>query len=64
VNKGKKADSVLDLPHSDQPRLVRLAEGLGDDGGLKALRLDDYAPRKRLRPVMLQQILFSYTDAI
>ena len=47
-----------------QMRLFGLAETLGDDGWLKALRLEDYAPRKARRPGMLQQILFAYTDAI
>jgi hypothetical protein len=45
-----------------QPRLFGLAETLGDDGWLKALRLEDYAPR-RARPEMLQQVLFAFTDA-
>lgn len=49
---------------SGQPRLFGLAETLGDDGWLKALRLDDYAPRKQPRPQMLQQILFAYTEAV
>jgi hypothetical protein len=39
-----------------------LAETLGYDGWLKALRLEDYAPR-RARPEMLQQVLFALTDA-
>ena len=45
-----------------QPRLFGLAETLGDDGWLKALRLENYAPR-RARPEMLQQVLFAFTDA-
>ncbi len=45
-------------------RLFGLAETLGDDGWLKALRLDDYAPRTPRRPAMLQQVLFAYTDAV
>ena len=45
-----------------QPRLFGLAETLGDDGWLKALRLEDYAPR-RARPEMRQQVLFAFTDA-
>ena len=49
---------------SDQMRLFGLAETLGDDGWLRALRLEDYAPRSPRRPGMLQQALFPYTDAI
>jgi putative transposase len=49
---------------SDQMRLFGLAETLGEDGWLKVLRLDDYAPRSSRRPEMLQQVLFTYTDAI
>jgi putative transposase len=45
-----------------QSRLFGLAETLGDDGWLKALRLEDYATR-RARPEMLQQVLFAFTDA-
>ena len=47
-----------------QMRLFGLAETLGEDGWLKALRLDDYAPRSSRRPDMLQQVLFAYADAI
>ncbi len=40
---------------SGQPRLFGLAETLGEDGWLKALRVEDYAPRRRPRyPGMLQ----------
>ena len=46
-----------------QMRLFGLAEGLGQAGWLKMLRLDDYAPRKRQRPGMLQQALFPYGEA-
>jgi len=49
---------------SGQLRLFGLAETLGDDGWLKMLRLDDYAPRGPRRPGMLQQALFAYTDAV
>jgi hypothetical protein len=49
---------------SDQMRLFGLAETLGEDGWLKVLRLDDYAPRSSRRPQMLQQVLFTYTDAV
>jgi hypothetical protein len=49
---------------SNQPRLFGFSETLGDEGWLKAVRLGDYAPRRPRRPRMLQQSLFSYTDAI
>ena len=45
-------------------RLFGLAEILGEEGWLKVLRLDDYAPRSSRRPEMLQQVLFTYTNAI
>jgi putative transposase len=45
-----------------QMRLFGLAEALGEDGWLKVLWLEDYAPR-RARPEMLQQVLFALTDA-
>jgi hypothetical protein len=48
---------------SGQPRLFGLSETLGEDGWLKALRLDNYAPRRSRRPVMLQQGLFPYHEA-
>jgi hypothetical protein len=47
-----------------QMRLFGLAESLGEDGWLKALRLDDYAARAPRRPGMLQQVLFAYLDAV
>ena len=47
-----------------QPRLFGLAETLGEEGWLKALRLGDYAPRSPRHPDMLQQVLFTYTDAL
>ena len=46
-----------------QMRLFGLAEGLGEDGWLKALRLEDYALRRPRRPGMLQQALFPYGEA-
>jgi hypothetical protein len=49
---------------SGQMRLFDLTETLGEDGWLKVLRLDEYAPRSARRPQMLQQVLFTYTDAI
>ena len=47
-----------------QPRLFGLSEALGEDGWLKALRLKDYAPSRVRRPGMLQQVLFTHTDAV
>lgn len=47
-----------------QMRLFGLAETLGEDGWLKVLKLDDYTPRSSRRPEMLQQVLFTYTDAL
>jgi hypothetical protein len=44
-----------------QLRLFDLGEVLGEEGGMKVLKLDEYAPR---RPDKLQQVLFSYTEAI
>ena len=56
---------LFDTPFaSGQPRLFGLAETLGEDGWLKVLRLEEYAPRSSRRPQMLQQVLFTYTDAI
>ena len=46
-----------------QLRLFRL-ESLGEAGWLKALKLDEYAPRRRPQPLALQQPLFAYLDAI
>ena len=47
-----------------QPRLFDLAEALGEEGWLKALRLADYAPRRPRQPEFLQEVLFPYTVAI
>jgi len=47
-----------------QMRLFGLAETLGEEGWLKVLRLEDYAPRSSRQPERLQQVLFTYTDAI
>jgi putative transposase len=46
-----------------QMRLFGLAETLGEDGWLKALRLEDYAARRPRRPQALQQALFPYHEA-
>ena len=45
-----------------QPKLFALA-ALGEAGWLKAVKLEDYAPRKPRRPAMLQQALFPYGEA-
>ena len=47
-----------------QLRLFDLGEVLGEEGWMKVLKLDEYAPRKPRRPDQLQQVLFSYTEAI
>ncbi len=47
-----------------QLRLFGLEDALGESGWLKALRLEEYAARTRQRPQALQQVLFSYLDAI
>ncbi len=44
-----------------QLRLFDLGEVLGEEGWMKVLKLDEYTPR---RPDKLQQVLFSYTEAI
>lgn len=44
---------------SPQRRLFGL-DSLGESGWLKALRLEDYAPRRRSPPGTLQQALFDY----
>ena len=40
------------------------AEAKGEDGWLKALRLEDYAPRSPRQSKMLQQVLFTHAEAI
>lgn len=47
-----------------QLRLFALEDALGEGGWLKALRLEGYAARTRERPQALQQVLFSYLDAL
>jgi hypothetical protein len=46
-----------------QPRLFRL-DALGEEGWLKVLRLEEYAPQRPRGALALQQALFSYTEAI
>lgn len=45
-----------------QPRLFAL-DALGEAGWLKALRLEEYAPRRTRRPSALQQTLFAHHEA-
>ena len=47
-----------------QLRLFNLGEALGEEGWMKAIKLDEYAPRLPRRPDKLQQVLFSYAEAI
>jgi hypothetical protein len=47
-----------------QPKLFDLGEVLGEEGWVKFLKLDEYAPRRPRRPDELQQVLFPYTEAI
>ena len=47
-----------------QPRLFDLAEDLGEEGWIKALRLADYAPRRPRQLKFLQEVVFAYTEAI
>lgn len=59
----KKA-TLFETPFAPgQMRLFGLGEPLGEDGWLKAVRLEDYAPRRPPRQRMLQQALFSYGEA-
>ena len=45
-------------------RLFDLAKVLGDEGWMKVLKLDEYAPRRPRRPDKLQQVLFPYTEVV
>ncbi len=47
-----------------QRRLFDLGEVLGEEGWIKFLKLDEYAPRRPRRPDKLQQSLFPYTEAV
>ena len=47
-----------------QLRLFDLGEVLGEEGWMRFVKLDEYAPRRPRRPDGLQQALFPYTDAI
>lgn len=60
------AEQFFDSPYGKSRQQARLFEltALGDSGWIKALRLEDYAPRKPRKPEMLQEVLFSYLDAV
>ncbi len=45
-------------------RLFDLEEVLGEEGWIKVLKLEEYAPRQPRRHDELQQVLFPYTEAI
>jgi putative transposase len=63
---GVKRSRLFETPHrrsSTHPRLFEL-DALGEDGWLKALKMSEYALRRPRRPEKLQDVLFSYTDAI
>lgn len=45
-------------------RLFDLEEVLGEEGWLKVLKLEEYAPRQPRRPDKLQQVLFPYMEVI
>lgn len=45
-------------------KLFDLEEVLGEEGWIKVLKLEEYAPRQPRRPDKLQQVLFPYTEAI
>jgi putative transposase len=47
-----------------QLRLFDLGEALGEEGWIKAIKLDEYAPRLPHGPDKLQQVLFPYAEAI
>ncbi len=47
----------------EQPRLFELVV-LGERGWLRAVRQKEYAPRRPRKPQSLQQVLFTYTEAI
>lgn len=45
-------------------RLFELAKALGEEGWIKAINLEEYAPRQPRRPDKLPQVLFPYAEAI
>jgi hypothetical protein len=51
---------LFDVSVAERAEEVGLLRG----GWLKVLRLEDYAPTSSRQPEMVQQVLFTYTDAI
>ncbi len=47
-----------------KPKNRRHQDALGESGWLKAIKLEDYAPRRPHRPKALQDVLFPYLDAL
>jgi putative transposase len=45
-------------------RLFDLHQALGEEGWIKVLKLEEYAPRQPRRPDKLQQVLFPYVEAV
>lgn len=60
VRRPELFETVHRLP---QPRLFGLEDVLGD-GWLKALKLDEYAPRRPRDPMALQGVLFPYMEVL
>ena len=60
----------LVLRNARVARRVALAWGedalgsLGEEGWIRVLKLDEYAPRQPRRHDKMQQVLFPYTEAI
>src|SRR5215210_1202158 len=56
---------VLPFGADCRVRLLRmLGEVLGDEGWMKFLKLDEYAPRRPRLPNGLQQVLFPHSEAV
>lgn len=51
------------VPALAQTRIFELC-ALGESGWLKMVKLDDYAPRRPRGSMALQQVLFTYTEAV
>lgn len=63
LRKVKKPRLFATRHRSAQLRLFTL-DVLGETGWLKALKPDQYVPRKLQRPVSVQQALFAYAEAL
>lgn len=61
-----KEEQLFETPYRHNRQQMSLFDpsALGESGWIKALRLEDYAPRKPCRPQMLQEVLFSYLDTV